>query len=634
MRPCLGFVLLGVLACVQPMAPVTLVAAKASAPLPTPTQAPHFLNPPEASPGFADPDRKAKIVAAAAGLDGHFVAYAERVQVPGLAVGLVVDGDLVWAKGYGISDLTTRVPVDLDTLFRIASMTKAFTATAVLELRDEGKLSIETPVEDVLPEMRGIVYPTRDAPRITLRDLLTHSAGLPHDEVLRSAGWQTPTEVETLKGLAGLELEAPPGFTFSYSNLGFALAGAVVSRVSGMPYAQFLTERVLSPLGMRSTSFDPPKDRLAFGHIVHAGKVEKPPPLRLGADPAGGLYSSVRDLAKWASFQLEAWPPRDDKDDGPLKRSSVRETQRIAAWRELRVPRRGVGKEQTARAIGYGFGWITEETCDWDGTVWHNGSEKDGYRSFLLMLPDRGVALFALQNLWEPRYELDTAVREAARLLDAAGALPKRQWTPSPELLAARDAVVTLREKWDDSLATRAFSEALAASLPELQTDIAGDPKDHGACHVTKTTADGIKHVEWELACDHGGQAFQLTIDSQEKIVDIHRDDTFPPEPRLTAAVQPLAGLIGRWDERVVAPLVEAAVDRTDMKSAFAEAGALHSACKVDHVDPRGDKTHGRFALACAHGGPLELRATLDEKTGKLTKVTLGAPMVAGSKCP
>lgn len=342
MRPRLLVLLFGLLAaCAATPAPATPLATKARSD-PSPATEARFLETPETPPGFADPEREARIVAAATKLDAHFAAYAERSRVPGLAVGLVVDGALVWAKGYGVRDLMARSPVDPDTLFRIASMTKAFTATAVLELRDAGRLSLDAPVEGVLPEMRGIVYPTRDAPRITLRDLLTHNAGLPPDEPLRAAedtfaerskpARQAPTEDATLKALAGLVLEAPPESKFSYSNFGFALAGAAVSRVSGVPYAEFLARNILSPLGMTSTSFDPPEDRLALGHVVAGGKAEPTPRMYLGADPAAGLHSSVKDLAKWAAFQLQAWPPRDDKDDGPLKRSSVRESQRIAAW--------------------------------------------------------------------------------------------------------------------------------------------------------------------------------------------------------------------------------------------------------------------------------------------------------------
>jgi CubicO group peptidase (beta-lactamase class C family) len=143
MRLCLVTSLLAVVAaCAAPPVPVTPAVTETSK-APSPTAATHDVNRVEtttaAPPGFTDRDRKVKIVAAVPKLESHFAAYAERSEVPGLAVGLVVDGALVWAKGYGVRDLTARTPVDPDTLFRIASMTKAFTATAVLELRDAGE---------------------------------------------------------------------------------------------------------------------------------------------------------------------------------------------------------------------------------------------------------------------------------------------------------------------------------------------------------------------------------------------------------------------------------------------------------------------------------------------------------------
>jgi hypothetical protein len=151
---------------------------------------------------------------------------------------------------------------------------------------------------------------------------------------------------------------------------------------------------------------------------------------------------------------------------------------------------------------------------------------------------------------------------------------------------------------------------------------------------VTKTTAEGTRHIEWEMSCDRGGQTFQVTVDSRVRIVDVHRDDSFPPEPRLAAAATPLATLVAGWDEKVAASLVDATVDRAAMKSAFAVAGAVHASCKVDHSDDlRSDKTHGRFVLACARGGPLELRATLDAKTGRVTTVTLSAVTAPGKRC-
>jgi CubicO group peptidase (beta-lactamase class C family) len=480
--------------------------------------------------------------------------------------------------------------------------------------------------------MAGLVYPTSDGPRITLRDLLTHNGGLPHDAPAIVPA-RAPTDADYLKSLAGLELVAPPESGFLYSNLGFELAGAAVSRASGEPYATFLTRHVLAPLGMASTSFDPPKDRVAVGHETRDGKLTETAPELLGEDAAGGLYSSVNDMARWAAFQLEAWPPRAGADAGPLKRSSVREAQRIAAWREMRASSRALGKEASARAIGYGLGWITEETCEWDAAVWHNGSQ-DGYRSFLMLLPDRGVALVALENVWEPRYLIDEEVREGMHLLDKAGVLPKREWMPTPAELAARDAVLSLRDRWDDALAARTFGRGVENDfMARFKTSLAASVTEHGACKISKTTADGAGHVEGELACERGTVTLRVDLDGERRIAEIHHDDYFPPDPRLAKAAGPLASLVAKWDDKAMKGLLAPELDRAKLREAFAEAGAEHTSCKPDRVDPRSDETHARFVLTCTRGGPLEVRANLEQKTGTVTKVTLTTPAAPGQKC-
>jgi CubicO group peptidase (beta-lactamase class C family) len=464
--PWLVPLLLSVTACGG--APVRVVASSPPAVAATPATkavpssvSPHeqrFAQPAELVPTFTDPQRRARILALLPRLEAHFAERAARTHMPGLAIGLVVDGDLVWSKGYGVRDLTTKAPVDADTIFRIASVTKSFTGMALLQLRDAGKVSLDDPAEKVLPELAGLVYPTRDSPRITLRHLLTHTSGLPHDSPLpldETHGW--PSDAEELASIQGMELESAPGVRHSYSNLGFVLAGMIVARVSGTSYADYLASHVLQPLGMASTGFSPSRDRLASGYVSKGDTMVQPPMIDTGTAPSGGLFSTVRDLARYAAFQLSAWPPRDDADEGPLRRSSAREAQRMSAWDALSVAPLQPGKHVSATAAGYGYGWVSYETCDWESVVWHNGALTDGYRSVVLLLPDRGIAIVALSNLFEETQQIETAVYDGALLLGESGALPKRVLEPSPTLLAARDAIMALRVQWDDALAKRIF---------------------------------------------------------------------------------------------------------------------------------------------------------------------------------
>ena len=138
-------------------------------------------NPPVPPARFTDPDRVSKLRGAFPEIDRLFQEFAKRIHVPGAAWGIIVDGQLLHSGGTGVRDIASKAPVNADTVFRIASMTKSFTAMAILKLRDDGKLSLDDPAERYVPEMKGLSYPTTDSPRITVRHLLTHGEGFPED---------------------------------------------------------------------------------------------------------------------------------------------------------------------------------------------------------------------------------------------------------------------------------------------------------------------------------------------------------------------------------------------------------------------------------------------------------------------
>jgi hypothetical protein len=355
----------------------------------------------------------------------------------------------------------------------------------------------------------------------------------------------------------------------------------------------------------------------------------------LGTAPSGGLFSTVRDLARYAAFQLSAWPPRDDADGAPLLRSSAREAQQMWSWDRLSVGPLRQGKHLSATAAGYGYGWVSYETCDWDKVVWHNGGFGDGYRSMVLLLPDRGVAIVALANLVTPNDDLESAAYDAAQLLGDAGALPKRELVPTPTLLAARDAIMALRVQWDDALAKRIFFDNVpAAEEADYRRDLAKGLSDHGACHVVSTTAESSKQLRFEIACDRGSQEWHVILGDDMRVHWSWGEDRFPPDPRLVKAATTLAGLVSRWDERRYEEIAAGSVEQAKVKEVFAEAGSEHGGCKVQRVDEHGDKLHGRFELACTRGGALELRASMDEKSGKVTGVELRGVVDEGRKCP
>jgi CubicO group peptidase (beta-lactamase class C family) len=191
------------------------------------------------TPASAQADR-AKLAAAFADVDRLFTDFATAQHVPGAAWGIVVDGELAHAGTTGFRDVPSKSPVTADTVFRIASMTKSFTAMSILKLRDEGRLALDDPAEKYAPEMRALKYPTSDSPRITVRHLLSHAEGFPEDNPWGDRQLADTEDQLSQMIKAGIPFSNVPGIAYEYSNYGFAILGRIVSNVSGVTYADYV----------------------------------------------------------------------------------------------------------------------------------------------------------------------------------------------------------------------------------------------------------------------------------------------------------------------------------------------------------------------------------------------------------
>lgn len=185
---------------------------------------------------FSDPERLDKLRAVLPDIEAKVEKVHTVRKMHALAVGVVIDGELVWAKGYGQRDARGG-EVDGETMFRIASITKTFTAMSVLQLHERGRIELDVPAAHYLPQLNGLVYPTTDAGPLTVRQLLSHSSGLP-----RLGDWdytnpkKPPTETEVLRSLDGFAVIEPPGTVHRYSNMGVALLGLIVQKVGHADY--------------------------------------------------------------------------------------------------------------------------------------------------------------------------------------------------------------------------------------------------------------------------------------------------------------------------------------------------------------------------------------------------------------
>ena len=366
-------------------------------------------------------------------------------HIPGMVWGIVQDGRLVHVKGAGVQDTETKRAVTADTLFRIASMTKAFTALSILKLRDEGKLALDAPAETYVPELRGWKYPTEDSPKIRVRELLTHTAGFVTDDPWGDRQTPLPEDDFTRMLRDGVPFTRPPATAMEYSNLGYALLGRIIANVSGKPYKDFVQTSLFAPLGMTSTGYDvaaAPAERRALGYRWEDSAWKLEPTMAHGAFGAmGGIQTSANDYAKWVGYLLSAWPPRDGADHGPVRRSSVRELAQGLNYPVV-IQRPGASGAAACRlASTYAMGFSFAIDCELGRTLSHGGGYP-GYGSHVMLMPDYGVGIFALANRTYagPR----PPVWDAAVALLRAGRLKPRLQAASPALTAAYQAVVKM----------------------------------------------------------------------------------------------------------------------------------------------------------------------------------------------
>jgi CubicO group peptidase (beta-lactamase class C family) len=468
------------------------------------------------TPASAQADR-AKLAAAFADVDRLFTDFATQQHVPGAAWGIIVDGELAHAGASGVRDIASKAPVDADTVFRIASMTKSFTAMSILKLRDQGKLSLEDLAEKYVPEMKGLAYPTTDSPRITIRHLLSHAEGFPEDNPWGDRQLADSDEQLSQMIKGGIPFSNAPGIAYEYSNYGFAILGRIVSNVSGEKYADFVTANVLKPLGMTSTSLEPstvPPNRLAHGYRWEDNVWKNEPLLSNGSfGSMGGMLTSVRDLSRYVGVFLSAWPPRDGPETAPIKRSSLREMQQV--WRPAPasvVRDRSTGSVQL-NSGGYGFGLRISQSCSFGHIVAHGGG-LPGFGTVMTWLPEHGVGIIAFGNLTYTSW--GRVATNAFERLAATGGLKPRVPAPSPALTHARDAVSRLIVRWDDSLASEiaAGNLFLDQSKDRRRVEIERLRETVGAC----TPGSGFDDVpnalrgRWTMSCEKGKLEVAITL--------------------------------------------------------------------------------------------------------------------------
>ncbi|MDP2055573.1 MAG: serine hydrolase domain-containing protein [Acidobacteriota bacterium] len=465
---------------------------------------------------FADPGRRAKLATAFPEIDKVVAAFMERAHVPGAAWGIVIDGELAHIGVAGHRDLAAKSPVTRDSVFRIASMSKSFAAMSILALRDEGKLSLDDLAEKHVPELKNLRYPTSDSPRIRVRDLMSHAAGFPEDNPWGDQQLDATEEAFTRMMQQGIPFSNPPGVAYEYANYGFAILGRIVTNVSGQPYRQYLSDKILKPMGMTSTTLEPravAADRMALGYRWEDEQWKLEPALADGAfGVMGGMLTSISDLTKYVGALLAAYPPRDGAETGPISRASLREMQQIWRSRPSIVTRTATGAPNL-NSGGYGYGLGITQSCEFDQIVAHSGG-LPGYGSMMRWLPSYGVGVIAFGNVTYTGW--GGVVTQAFELMNKTGGLQPRMPQPSPTLVESRDEVSRLIMNWDDKLAydMAAMNLYRDSAKERRQKQIADLRAKVGTC-TAPTSFDTVENWlrgQWTMKCERGDLNVSITL--------------------------------------------------------------------------------------------------------------------------
>ena len=307
-------------------------------------------------------------------VDDLFAAYAGD-SVPGASVIVVHNGEVVVRRAYGMADLERRVRATPETDYRLASVSKQFTAMAIMLLAKDGKLRYDQPIRDFLAELPPATQ------SVTVRNLLNHTSGLwDYESLIPGSRTEQLNDDDVLSLVASKDsLSSPPGMAYCYSNSGYVLLGMIVARVSGMSYPEFLRTRIFAPLGMRSSvAHVEGRDtvpRRSYGYSPRAGRFAQTDQSVTSATLGdGGIYSNVDDLSRW---------DRALTDATIIDRASLTEATTPPALAG------GVRSE-------YGFGWFIDQ---YRGEKrWRHTGETSGFRNAILRFPGRKLTIVILTN--------------------------------------------------------------------------------------------------------------------------------------------------------------------------------------------------------------------------------------------
>ena len=318
-------------------------------------------------------------------VDEYIRRQIEADNIPGIAAVVVQGSEIIYLNGFGVASLDTQLPVAPQTIFDLASVSKSFTALGILLLRDESLIDLDAPVQQYLPDFQ---LNDPRAAQITARQLLNQTSGLPGEfsaPLIFQDGEDAMQQI--VASTSRLRLNREPGSSFEYADINYCLLGALIERVSGTTFEDYMQQQVFTPLGMENTTLYPEAAAVlnrADGHQPLYGRiVVRNMPVYRGALPAGWVMSCAEDMAKWLILHLKNGYISGEQ---VFPAATVEETRTVA-----------VLYEEDGREIGYGMGWLTDNTDADVSLVWHGG-DTPNFTADMILLPQYQAGIVILVN--------------------------------------------------------------------------------------------------------------------------------------------------------------------------------------------------------------------------------------------
>jgi len=332
-------------------------------------------------------------------------------SVPGMAIGIIKNGQIVYSKGFGLAEVDTDRKVTAETVFELGSTSKTVVATAIMQLKEQGKIDLDAPVITYLPYFQ---MKSGDYKKITVRNLLSHRGGLPSealadpDSIFLTPEYDDQALERYVRSLKDVPMFSGPDISGHYSGLGFDILGDVIAKVSGQSFEDYTQEHIFKPLGMLHTTYlikDVPSESLAAPHTLDGANivVNSYFPYSRQQAPSGFLLSTAEDMSRFALAQLNHGQLGDARI---LQESSYQEMWGKTYSIDVELP----------NLKGYGLGWGISEMDN--HKLYNHPGGVTGFRSDLLIAPDDGIAVVILGNRLHYSFDLQFQILQI--LLDAS----------------------------------------------------------------------------------------------------------------------------------------------------------------------------------------------------------------------